>query len=118
MLRPTTRCGNCDHMLDAHMLAGKSCSRQVNGKRCECTEFKIAITKAEVEVLRLAARGMSVKEIAGLKQRSYKTIEFHLNSMRLKTGVHSTLELVLTALRAGVITMEDLPEIPHTMYIE
>jgi DNA-binding CsgD family transcriptional regulator len=53
-----------------------------------------ALTSSELEVARLVARGMSYKEIARSRGRSFSTIDHQLRSIRQKTGVSSTSGLV------------------------
>lgn len=52
------------------------------------------LTESELEVARLVAQGMSYKEIARIRDRSFSTIDHQLRSIRQKTGVSSTAALV------------------------
>jgi DNA-binding CsgD family transcriptional regulator len=52
------------------------------------------LTRAEVEVARLVAKGMSYKEIARVRDRSFSTIDHQLRSIREKTGATSTAALI------------------------
>ena len=54
----------------------------------------VSLTGSEIEVARLVARGLSYKEIASIRGRSFSTIDHQLRSIRLKTGVSSTSALV------------------------
>lgn len=62
----------------------------------------------EIEILKLAARGMSNKEIAQELNLSLQTIKGYLVNIFPKLGVGSRTEAVITALRAGIITPRDL----------
>lgn len=52
------------------------------------------LTGAEIEIARLVARGLSYKEIARIRGRSFSTIDHQLRSIRQKIGVASTSTLV------------------------
>lgn len=53
-----------------------------------------SLTEAENEVARLVVRGLSYKEIARIRGRSFSTIDHQLRSIRHKLSVNSTAELV------------------------
>ena len=63
----------------------------------------------EMEVLRLAAGGMSNKEIAQELAISVRTVQTHMVNIFGKLGVGSRTEAVLHALREGWLTLDDLP---------
>jgi NarL family two-component system response regulator LiaR len=65
------------------------------------------LTEREMEVLRLAAKGMTNQEIAGDLVISVRTVQVHLSNVFSKMGVGSRTEAVLFALRKGWITLED-----------
>jgi DNA-binding CsgD family transcriptional regulator len=52
------------------------------------------LTSAEIEIAKLVARGLSYKEIARIRGRSFSTIDHQLRSIRQKIGVASTSNLV------------------------
>jgi len=54
----------------------------------------VTLTASETEVARLVAKGLSYKEIALLRGRSFSTIDHQLRSIRQKIGVSSTSALV------------------------
>lgn len=62
----------------------------------------------ELEVLRLAAKGKSNKEIAEELSISVRTVQSHLTNIFNKLDISSRTEAVLHALRAGWFTLEDL----------
>jgi DNA-binding NarL/FixJ family response regulator len=69
------------------------------------------LTPREVEVLRLAARGLSNKEIAQRLVISTRTVQVHLANVFQKLEVGSRTEAVLHAMRAGIISLDDaVPE--------
>ncbi|MBI2869008.1 MAG: response regulator transcription factor [Chloroflexi bacterium] len=63
----------------------------------------------ELEILRLAARGISNREIALKLEISERTVQTHLVNIFRKLKVGSRTEAVLRALRLGWLTAEDLP---------
>jgi DNA-binding NarL/FixJ family response regulator len=50
------------------------------------------------------AEGNSNKEIAGLLNLSLHTVETHRSRIMEKLGLHSAAELVLSAVRRGLVT--------------
>jgi two-component system, NarL family, response regulator LiaR len=62
----------------------------------------------EMEVLRLAARGMSNKDIAADLFLSVRTIKAHLGSIFNKLSVASRTEAIVKGVREGWITIENL----------
>jgi DNA-binding CsgD family transcriptional regulator len=58
------------------------------------------LTPSEVEVARLVAKGLSYKEIARIRGRSFSTIDHQLRSIREKTGAISTAALIHLLSRA------------------
>ena len=67
------------------------------------------LSERELEVLKLAAKGMSNKEIAGQLALSVRTVQSHLGHIFDKLGVSSRTEAVLHALKAGWLTLEQIP---------
>jgi NarL family two-component system response regulator LiaR len=65
------------------------------------------ITERELEVLRLAARGQSNRDIARELDISVRTVQTHLSNVFNKMGVGSRTEAVMYGLRKGLITLED-----------
>lgn len=65
------------------------------------------LTDREVEVLKLAARGMKNQDIAHELSLSVRTVQTHLSNIFSKMGVGSRTEAVLTALRRGWVTLQD-----------
>ena len=57
----------------------------------------------ELQVLSLAAEGLTNKEIAYRLGVSERTVQFHMNSVFNKTGTGSRTEAVALALRSGWI---------------
>ena len=62
------------------------------------------LTPREREVLQLAAEGQSNKEIAALLNLSLYTVETHRTHVLQKLNLHSVPELVLYAVRKGIVS--------------
>jgi DNA-binding NarL/FixJ family response regulator len=67
------------------------------------------LTDRELEVLKLAARGMTNREIAGELSVSSRTVQVHLSNVFAKLGVGSRTEAVLQAVREGLIPLDNTP---------
>ena len=65
------------------------------------------LTDREMEVLRLAGKGMTNREIAADLTISIRTVQVHLSNVFSKLGVGSRTEAVLYALRMGWLALED-----------
>jgi NarL family two-component system response regulator LiaR len=65
------------------------------------------LTERELEVLKLAAKGMSNREIARHLGLSIRTVQAHLSTVFSKMQVGSRTEAVVQALQKGWITLED-----------
>jgi DNA-binding NarL/FixJ family response regulator len=63
-----------------------------------------ALSEREREIFQLVAEGYSNKDVADLLSISVATVETHRAHILQKLDVHSTAELVLYAVRRGVIT--------------
>ncbi len=68
------------------------------------------LTDREMEVLRLAARGRSNKEIADKLDLSVRTVQAHLGNIFNKLMVGSRTEAVICGLKKGLLTLEDISE--------
>lgn len=62
------------------------------------------LTGRERELLQLIAEGKSAKEIAGLLNLSIHTVDTHRGNLMQKLNVHSIPELILYAVRKGIIS--------------
>jgi two-component system, NarL family, response regulator NreC len=62
------------------------------------------LTEREREILQLLAEGKSNKEVATLLSVSPYTVETHRTNLMQKLGLHNTAEIVLYAVRKGIVT--------------
>ena len=65
------------------------------------------LSEREMEVLRLAGKGISNKDIASQLSLSARTVQAHLGNIFSKLGVGSRTEAVLYALRKGWFSLDD-----------
>ena len=65
------------------------------------------LTEREVEVLRLAAKGMSNRDISRELNISIRTVQTHLSNVFNKLGVGSRTEAVVLGLRKGLFSLEE-----------
>lgn len=79
-------------------------SRQASGGKVSGAQ----LSQREREVLLLAARGLSNKEIAVRLSLSSRTVQSHLQSVFGKLGVASRTEAVARGLREGWLHLEEL----------
>lgn len=67
------------------------------------------LSKREMEVLKLAARGMSNADIASELFISMRTVQGHLSSIFNKLNVGSRTEAIFQATKRGWLSFEELP---------
>lgn len=65
------------------------------------------LTRRELQVLKLAAKGMTNREIAQELVLSIRTVQAHLRNIFRKMQVGSRTEAVIRGLREGWLTLED-----------
>ena len=68
-------------------------------------ERSAALTQRELEVLQMIVDGKSNKEIATLLDLSANTIAVHRANIMNSLGIHKTAELVVYAIRAGLVNV-------------
>jgi two-component system, NarL family, response regulator NreC len=61
------------------------------------------LTDREREILQLLAEGRSNKDVAALLDRGLSTVETHRANLMQKLNLHNTAEIVLYAVRKGII---------------
>ncbi len=67
------------------------------------------LSEREMEVLRLATRGLSNQDIADELCLSLRTVQAHLGHIFNKLQVSSRTEAVVRALKEGWVTLDDVP---------
>ncbi len=63
------------------------------------------LTARELEILQLLAQGMRNDDIARSLHLSIRTVQTHVQNILTKLGVHSRLEAVAFAARAGIVSV-------------
>lgn len=91
--------------LDA-TITRKMIETMVGGRPPGAASAAEALTERELEVLRLAARGLTNKAIAQALSISDRTVQGHLANIYAKMSVGSRTEAVTEALRQGWILIE------------
>lgn len=66
-----------------------------------------APTPQQARVLELAAQGLTYSEMARRLTLSESTVRFHIQKLKIKLGARSRTELVVRAVRAGLIVTPD-----------
>jgi len=66
------------------------------------------LSDREIAIIKLAAKGMTNKDIAKNLHLSYRTVEGHMRDAFDKLGVSSRTEAVLQGLKMGWFTLEEL----------
>jgi NarL family two-component system response regulator LiaR len=79
-----------------------------HGKAREITREAV-LSDREMEVLKLAAKGMGNKDIGSALHLSRRTVEGTLRAVFNKLGVASRVEAILFGLRRGWFKLEELP---------
>jgi len=66
------------------------------------------LSDRELDIIKLAAKGLKNKDIADRLHLSYRTVEGHMRDVFNKLGVGSRTEAVLYGLKKGWFTLEEL----------
>lgn len=83
------------------LLAGGTCFPEV--RKIPVVKGEMPLSERELEVLRLRCRPMSVDEIASELFISPRTVKFHLDNIKGKTGFTDTREMLMWVLTNGWI---------------
>lgn len=95
---------NVDECADVSTGARTEAEASRSGNRSlEDAALLSLLTSRELEVLRLLGQGRGRTEVAEVLTRSPKTVDAHRASIMDKTGIRSTVGLVLFAVRAGLV---------------
>ncbi len=84
----------------AHMLQDTAKNDEINNSN---SSAKKLLTPTEIEILKLIAQGLSVKEMANQRFSSTHTIITHKKNIFRKLGINNVYEATRYALRAGLI---------------
>jgi DNA-binding NarL/FixJ family response regulator len=78
---------------------------QVEQKSVLKGERNAALTQRELQVLQMIVDGKSNKEIAAVLELSANTVAVHRANIMNSLGIHNTAELVVYAIRAGLVNV-------------
>jgi DNA-binding NarL/FixJ family response regulator len=92
------------HPAIARKIVNRFSRRVEEGKEAPFEE----LTEREIEVLQLAGKGITNREIADSLSISHRTVQAHLSHIFNKLGVGSRTEAVVYALRKGLLTFDDV----------
>lgn len=81
---------------------------QVEQTRPQPPPLPGGLTERETEVLALVARGLTNQEICDRLWLSMATVKTHISHLLAKTGARDRVQLVLLALRTGVVELDEL----------
>lgn len=92
------------------VIARKVLNRFVPSESAETKATAVEILSArEIDVLKLATKGLSNQDIADELCLSLRTVQAHLGHIFNKLGVSSRTEAVVRALKEGWVTLDDIP---------
>ena len=77
-------------------------------RAAEASQQVAALTQREREILALIALGMTNQEICDREWLSMPTVKTHVSHLLSKTGCRDRVQLVLLALRGGVVDLTDV----------
>ena len=82
-----------------------------SARRTSDRESRGILSHREVEILRLAAKGMSNKDIADMLFLKLRTVKAHLTNIFNKMGCGCRVDAIIKGLTEGYITLDDVS--PH-----
>jgi len=79
--------------------------------KARARQFSTELTSRQRDVVQMLAEGRAMKEIAGVLDLSEKTVEFHKHHIMETFNLKSNADLVLFALRRGLISANIEPRV-------
>ena len=109
-LLTAVRTGQVSGTLDNDAGTGRHASEDsVEAVRAaEASQQIAALTQREREILALIALGLTNQEICDREWLSMPTVKTHVSHLLSKTGCRDRVQLVLLALRGGVVDLDDV----------
>ena len=109
-LLTAVRTGQVSGTLGNDVSAGRHASEDsVEAVRAaEASQQVAALTQREREILALIALGLTNQEICDREWLSMPTVKTHVSHLLSKTGCRDRVQLVLLALRGGVVDLDDV----------
>src|SRR5271157_1896871 len=82
-------------------------------QKTRARQYAKHLTPRQRDIVQMCAEGRQIKEIAGHLNLSEKTIEFHKHHIMETFNLHSNADLVLFALKEGLISLDPDPLQQH-----
>lgn len=79
--------------------------------KARARQFSKELTSRQREIVQLLAEGRAMKEVSGLLNLSAKTVEFHKHHVMASFNIRSNSDLVLFALKRGLISIDPEPSL-------
>jgi DNA-binding NarL/FixJ family response regulator len=96
-----------DHVLHGQSyLTPKLRAEDWAATKARARQYSKAMTPRQTEITQLLAEGRSMKAIAYILALSEKTVEFHKHQIRESFNLHSTADLVLFAVKQGLVSIK------------
>lgn len=80
--------------------------------RTRAKQLSKELTSRQREILHMLAEGRALKEIADILSLSFKTIQFHKQRIMRSFNLKNNADVVLFALKRGIISVDPKPELP------
>ena len=71
-------------------------------------DLRKILTEQEIIVLKMAAKGMTNKQIADALYLSIRTVQGHINGIFHKLGVGSRTEAIFQSVKRGLLSFDDV----------
>ena len=91
---------------DPELLAGHALAGSGDGTAADAADPFTQLSAREIQVLRLVALGRTNREIGKLLGVSSNTVAVHRTNLMATLGVHKAAELVLIAVRKGLVNVQ------------
>lgn len=99
-----------DHVLNGKpYVTPKLRAEDWSATKTRARQFSKDLTTRQRDIVQLFGEGRSIKEIAGLLSLSDKTVEFHKHHIMQVFNLRSNAELILFALKRGLISVDPEP---------
>jgi DNA-binding response OmpR family regulator len=89
--------------IDFDLLETIICARLARVARLNIWRPTVELNSREIETLTWSARGKTSDEIAKILEVTKRTVDFHIDSARLKLGVANRTQAVVAAVAGGLI---------------
>lgn len=95
-------------MIARHLLKRMQAAEAISKKKADISNEAASLTRREMQLLKLLARGYTYREVAEDLNVSSHTVNSHIKNLYRKLSVKTKNEAVFTATRQGIIDMHEL----------